>query len=246
MWYVGRLGCACMELCMLKHHGICIACSLSKAKSCTCIAPQSLSCRLLRHAVCCQVLSVWYSKFCCDSEAQQRVALNTHCQPGMLFEDNFIKVRELSWRAGYVLFPRTGCLSSRAVWCTWGAGGWQTMSHMSQRLWAIRHEEWASQLPGAGQLQHQAGPWLPTAVHFFPITHMQSGTPSTPDALSTPCAVGNVSCPHIWAACQLGHWVTLPYLDTMLHVCSAGVRSGSGGRPVLRPEACAAWHGAGP
>lgn len=39
-----------------------------------------------------QVLTVWYNKFCCDTEAQQRLALYGHCQPGMLFEDNFIKV----------------------------------------------------------------------------------------------------------------------------------------------------------
>lgn len=39
-----------------------------------------------------QVLTVWYNKFCCDTEAQQRLALYRHCQPGMLFEDNFMKV----------------------------------------------------------------------------------------------------------------------------------------------------------
>jgi hypothetical protein len=45
--------------------------------------------------ICCavpQALSVWYTKFCADSEAHQVAAIKQHCVPGMAFEDNFIKV----------------------------------------------------------------------------------------------------------------------------------------------------------
>jgi hypothetical protein len=52
-----------------------------------------------------EVLTVWYNKFCCDSEAQQRLALASHCQPGMIFEDNFIKVREGAGVVESVLRP---------------------------------------------------------------------------------------------------------------------------------------------
>jgi hypothetical protein len=39
-----------------------------------------------------QALSVWYTKFTADSEGQQEAAIKQHCVPGMVFEDNFIKV----------------------------------------------------------------------------------------------------------------------------------------------------------
>lgn len=39
-----------------------------------------------------EVLSVWYTKLCFDTEAQQQAALKQHCDPHMEFEDNFIKV----------------------------------------------------------------------------------------------------------------------------------------------------------
>jgi hypothetical protein len=39
-----------------------------------------------------QVLSVWYSKFCSETEAQLHAGLDQGCAEGMIFEDNFIKV----------------------------------------------------------------------------------------------------------------------------------------------------------
>jgi hypothetical protein len=39
-----------------------------------------------------QVLSVWYNKFCSETEAQLRASLDQGCAEGMIFEGNFIKV----------------------------------------------------------------------------------------------------------------------------------------------------------